>query len=207
MKPTNPKSTRFRVSHLSASLGSLVSLLALVFAPSVVAAQVPPPPATYGGSGTIVVPDYGTTAGPSVGVVTPAVAVPQPRLVTEERSSSIKGLWLPGMIVLPVAWVMTWSIATAAFPESETASLAWVPVIGPWLMLGTDVNGAEGGIILSGVVQGIATLALVLGLSIRRTRTVQHYVIDPPGGGPPITVSFGGGPMQDGGAVWLDGRF
>lgn len=196
-------------------MGALVvSLLASASLASRASAQAAPPaPTTYGSGGaTLVVPDYGTPAptvpvvvGPATTVpvvVGPATAVPQPRLVQIERSSSIKGLWLPGMIVLPVCWVLTWSSAMAAFPESETADFAWIPVIGPWLMLGTDLNGGEGYAILSGVVQGVAALAIVLGLSIRRSWIEQRYVMEGPGGAP-VQLSFGAAPTRDGGGAFV----
>ncbi|MDQ3035500.1 MAG: hypothetical protein M3Y87_24050 [Myxococcota bacterium] len=102
----------------------------------------------------------------------------QARLVPVEHSASIRGLWLPGLIVLPVAWVTTWTISSSAF-EGDAATYAWIPVIGPWLMLTQDLGGNDAGIIVSGVVQGLSALALVLGLSIKRTWTEQEYVIDP----------------------------
>jgi hypothetical protein len=105
----------------------------------------------------------------------------QARLVPVEHTSSIRGLWLPGLIVLPVTWVTTWTIASSAF-EGDAATFAWIPIVGPWLMLTQDLYGSEAGVIVSGVVQGLAALALILGLSIKRTWVEEEYVIDPEAG-------------------------
>lgn len=115
---------------------------------------------------------------PPARVLPLAPPVPQARLVLVERTGSIRGLWLPGLIVLPVAWVTTWTVSSSAF-VGDAATFSWIPVIGPWLMLTQDLNGNDAGIILSGVVQGVSALALILGLSIKRTWTEQEYVIDP----------------------------
>lgn len=106
---------------------------------------------------------------------------PQARLVPVEHSASIRGLWLPGLIVLPITWVTTWTISTSAF-EGDAATYSWIPIIGPWLMLTQDLYGADAGVIISGVVQGLSALALVLGLSIKRTWIEQEYVIEPASG-------------------------
>jgi hypothetical protein len=104
-------------------------------------------------------------------------AAPVPRLVSVERTSTIRGLWLPGLIVLPIAWLTTMTVASSTF-EGDAASYAWIPVVGPWLMLTQDLNGNDAGVIVSGIVQGLSTLALVLGLAIKRTWVEQQYVID-----------------------------
>lgn len=102
---------------------------------------------------------------------------PMPRLESVERTSSIRGLWLPGLIVLPVAWLTTTTIASSTF-EGDTVSYAWIPVVGPWLMLTQDLNGNDAGVIVSGIVQGLSALAIVLGVAIKRTWIEQRYVID-----------------------------
>lgn len=139
----------------------MVALLAIGFALPVEAqTEVPRPP-----------PGYETSA------YTSSIGVSTPRLMPVERTSTIRGLWLPGLIVLPVAWLTTMTISSSAF-EGDAASYAWIPVVGPWLMLTQDLNGNDAGVIVSGIVQGLSTLAIILGLSIKRTWIEQEYVID-----------------------------
>lgn len=131
--------------------------------------NAPPPSYGYGQ----VVPQ------PGAPVYAPtAPAATQARRVPVERTETIRGLWLPGLIVLPIAWVTTWTVASSAF-YGDAVTFSWIPVVGPWLMLTQDLNGNEGGAIFAGVVQGAATLAILLGLTIRRTYTDYEYVIEP----------------------------
>lgn len=134
--------------------------------------STPPPSYGYGD----VAPTYpGATYAPYGPVAPPPTRA---RRVEVERTESIRGLWLPGLIVLPIAWVTTWTISTSAF-YGDAATFSWIPVIGPWLMLTQDLNGNEAGIVVSGVVQGLASLAILLGLTIQRTYTDYEYVIEP----------------------------
>lgn len=163
------------------------------------------PAAPYGYEQYGAQPGYATTApqGQTVLVVAqpiqaqPAQAMPPMERVPVERSASIRGLWLPGLIVLPVAWVTTWTVSSSVF-EGDAATYSWIPVLGPWLMLTQDLNGAESGIILSGVVQGVAALALVLGLTIRRTWTEYEYR---PAGGGTARISLDALTLPGGGMV------
>jgi hypothetical protein len=121
-----------------------------------------------------------TFSAPTVVVPVPLAPPPpmQARQVEVQHSSSIRALWLPGLIALPVTWVSTWLPASTTLNE-DAATYAWIPVIGPWLMLTQDVLGNEAAVIVSGVVQGVATICLVLGLSLRRTWTEIEYVVEP----------------------------
>lgn len=144
-------------------------------------------------------------AAPYAPIAPPPQAAPiappttQARLVPVEHSESIRGLWLPGLIVLPVAWVTTWTISSSAF-EGDAATYSWIPVIGPWLMLTQDLYGNDAGIIISGVVQGLSALALVLGVAIKRTWTEQEYVIDPETGAT-ARVTFDAISLRGGGMI------
>jgi hypothetical protein len=130
-------------------------------------------------------PTSGAAAPIGVYQVTPGAAIAPPavraRRVEVERSEAIRGLWLPALIVLPVAWVTTWTLSSSAF-EGDALTYSWIPVVGPWLMLSQNTGGHEAGIIVSGVVQAAATLALVLGLTLRRTWVEHEYVIEPVAG-------------------------
>lgn len=130
------------------------------------------PPAAYGPpTQTVVVLPYApaTQLSPTS---------PQMHPVQVERSESIRALWLPGVIALPIAWLSTWTAASTYF-EGDALAYSWIPVIGPWLMLTQDLNGLEAAVIISGVVQGAATLMIVLGLALRRTWIATEYVVEP----------------------------
>lgn len=127
-------------------------------------------------------PGYGTAA-PTVVVATPApavvtapvvVAAPAPAVTTtatttyDRPTQSIRGLWIPGLIGLPISWVVTWATANTSMPASEGNALAYIPLVGPWLVL-TDQN-AHGNAplyVAMGIVQDLSALCLVLGLAIR----------------------------------------
>ncbi len=184
-----------------ASAAALVLVATLALAAEARAQTAPAPPPAYGvttysqpGSATVIVAPQ------------PAPAMPAPRLVSEERSASIRGLWLPGLIVLPVAWISTWSTATSEL-EGDGATYSWIPVVGPWLMLTTDLGGSEALAVVSGIAQGAAAIMLVLGLSLRRTWTETYYVVDPPGGGAPIRLSWSASPIREGGVGSATLRF
>jgi hypothetical protein len=138
-------------------------------------------------------PGYGTAAAPvqTVTVVPGAPVAPAPivgmqpvppahqaRLREVERSEAIRGLWLPGVITLPIAWLATFTAASTSL-TGDAYTYSWIPVIGPWLMLTQNLNGYDGAAIFSGVVQSAAALAIILGLSIRRTWREMEYVVEP----------------------------
>ena len=158
------------------------------------------PPVAPESQPIVVVPAYGAQPQPTAQGVMPAapiapgapLALPRARAVEVERSESIRALWLPGLIALPVAWLSTWTAASTYF-VGDALTYAWIPVIGPWLMLTQDLNGFEAPVVISGIVQGAATLMIVLGLSLRRTYTATEYVYDPP------AVTFDVAPMPGGG--------
>lgn len=111
--------------------------------------------------------------------MTPIAPAPmQGRMVEVERSTSIRALWLPGLIALPIAWISTWT-AASSYLDGDALTYSWIPVIGPWLMLTQDLNGGEAGFIISGVIQGVAALMIVLGVSLRRSWTETQYVVEP----------------------------
>src|SRR4051812_19209844 len=52
------------------------------------------------------------------------------------RTTSIRGLWIPGLIGLPVAYVATWVNASLSFAAgSDGVNAAFIPLAGPWLVL------------------------------------------------------------------------
>lgn len=112
----------------------------------------------------------------------PYYAPPPRQPMYVERDTSTHALWVPGVILLPLSWVLTWTSAVATQPGSsrdiDYMLFSWIPVAGPWFMLGQDdnrpLNGAEiAGALLSGIAQVGSIVLIILGLSIRqRVRTM-----------------------------------
>lgn len=115
--------------------------------------------------------------GQGVPFATPATPAAGPRVELREHTESIRGVWIPGLIVLPISWILTWSVAsTTTRLEGDAIEFSYIPIIGPWLMLGQPMNGEEAYYVLAGIFQGASALALVLGLAIRRTVREQVWV-------------------------------
>jgi hypothetical protein len=109
---------------------------------------------------------------------TPVSAVSGTAVVREAtpriETQSIRGLWVPGLVGLPVSYVMTWVVANLTLPlGSSGVDLAYVPVLGPWLVLGQGLNGGdEAFYVTMGVMQSMSLVCLVLGLAIRLPKPV-----------------------------------
>ncbi len=102
--------------------------------------------------------------GPSSAYVAPTMpAAPY----TPTSTTSIRGLWIPGLVGLPVAWVATWVHASLSLAAgSEGVNTAFIPLLGPWVVLASQhVDPAY--YVTTGLVQDISLLCLVLGLLIR----------------------------------------
>jgi hypothetical protein len=139
-------------------------ILAATLAASTAAAQSPASSAApVGASGSAYLPP---------GYVVPAsgavyVAPTMPAQPIEPRTTSIRGLWIPGLVGLPVAWVSTWANAIVALPPgSDGMNAAFIPVAGPWLVLASQ-SVDVGYYVTAGVFQDLSLLCLVLGLAIR----------------------------------------
>lgn len=82
-------------------------------------------------------------------------------------TTSIRGLWIPGLVGLPVAWVATWVHASLSLGAgSDGVNAAFIPVAGPWLVLAAQ-NTDTAYYVVTGIVQDVSLLCLVLGLVIR----------------------------------------
>jgi hypothetical protein len=153
----------------------------------------------------ILPPGYGTvSSAPGQGVPYATVTTPVAgtRVEIREHEESIRGLWIPGLVGLPLSWILTWSVATATTRlDGDAIEFSYIPLIGPWLMLGQPLNGEEGYYIAAGVFQGASALALILGLSIRRTVRQQVIVAGD------LDVDFDFGPLPGGGAAAATIRF
>jgi hypothetical protein len=104
-------------------------------------------------------PGYGATSPMSYVAPTPQQPAP--------RTTSIRALWIPGLIGLPVAWVSTWVNANISLRTgSDGVNAAYIPLVGPWMVLAAgNVDAAY--YIATGVFQDVSFLCFVLGLVIR----------------------------------------
>lgn len=130
-------------------------------------------------SAPITPPGYvpAATLGQGVPYATAPSPEPGPRVELREHTESIRGVWIPALIVLPVSWIMTWAVAsTTTRLEGDAIELSYIPIVGPWLVLGQPTNGDEGFYVAAGIFQGASALALALGLAIRRTVREQVWV-------------------------------
>ena len=94
----------------------------------------------------------------------------QPRYV--ERSQSIKALWIPGLILLPVSYLTTlgllWTVYNDVDDGIRPALTNMIPIVGPWASLEYYQGGKEWFPILMGSLQITGLALLVLGLTLRR---------------------------------------
>jgi hypothetical protein len=113
-------------------------------------------------------PGYSLTVPSGPQVVTTGTTLVEPPQRRPE-TQSIRELWIPGLVGLPVSYVATWVVASVTLPVGSSAvDYAYIPVLGPWLMLGQGINGGgEEFYATMGVIQGVSLVCLVLGLAIR----------------------------------------
>lgn len=85
-----------------------------------------------------------------------------------DRTTSVRGLWIPGLVGLPVAWVSTWVHASLSLPAgSDAVTSSFVPLAGPWLVLASAQSANVPYFVVTGIVQDVSLICLVLGLVIR----------------------------------------
>lgn len=138
--------------------------------------QAPPPQQQpYGQQG------YGQQPPPQHGYPQPYPGQPQAQQypqqpqqpMYEERTTSTKALWLPGIIILPVSYVMTWTLAITDFSDEASADYiidAFIPIAGPWLMLSDSNTGGQSTFAIAmGLVQTGALVMIIAGLTMRQT--------------------------------------
>ena len=102
----------------------------------------------------------------------------QPQVRYVERSSTIKGLWIPGIIVYGVSYGLSASFGQLGW-SSDYNTWMWVPLIGPWGALTYATNEDEtAGAVLGGVLQTAGLTMFILGLSLQRTVRVAVYALD-----------------------------
>lgn len=104
---------------------------------------------------------------------------PQPRQVRHvERETSVKGLWIPGIIIFGASWALTATVASS-FAVGDYALFAWIPLVGPWLMLGPAADDEQvGAALASGIIQLAGATMFLLGLTLRQTVRVAEHSFD-----------------------------
>lgn len=160
-------------------------------------------------------------------IVAPApLVVTESPYVQPERSDWVQGemeitrgptlpLLIPGAIALGVTWIATGLVGMLQIdgltcdpdfyfhdrncPRDRDGwvAAAWIPIVGPWIALGAHGPFGAEMMIASGIVQDVATIALVLGLAIEteKMRPVRADL----GGGVELAVSAA--PTSGGGSV------
>ncbi|MBZ0118879.1 MAG: hypothetical protein K8H88_17910 [Sandaracinaceae bacterium] len=102
------------------------------------------------------------------------------------RDASIKPLWMTGLAVFPASYVLTFAIASVSTTPDYWA-YSYVPLAGPWVMLGLARNDEErAGAVLGGATQALGILLFVLGVTLRqpvREAAVALAATPLPGGG------------------------
>ena len=109
----------------------------------------------------------------------PSYPVRQPQLRYEQREQSIKGLWIPGIIIFAASYGLTAAFGGALSFNDDYLIWTSIPLIGPWVALGyAGSDGETAGAVLGGVTQAAGALMFVLGLSLTRTVRVPVYAFD-----------------------------
>ena len=117
------------------------------------------------------------------------------------RTTSIRGLWIPGLIGLPIAYVATWVNASLSFAAgSDGVNAAFIPLAGPWLVLAAQ-NADVGYYVTTGIVQDLSFLCLILGLVIRVPEPALRVAVGE------STLRLAATPTASGGAFSASLRF
>jgi hypothetical protein len=157
--------------------------------------QVPAAPPTYAPQVPIAWPRY--IKDWQEGQPVPYGYHPEPR--------ARKGLVITGAVLFGVLYLLSTLVATAnddSYNQNRYSAL-WIPVIGPFIQLGssTNVSGDNQIFVLDGLAQTAGVTMLVLGLAFPRQILVRNDL---------ATMSFVPTPMRvghDGGGLGLVGRF
>ena len=126
-----------------------------------------------------------------------AAAPPRPQVYGEPETRGIKGLWLTGSIVLPVTYALTVTVTSILAEDSDKyVSLAAIPILGPWLILGEDSGGYDAPLAASGILQLAATTMIIVGVTVRREVPSRYGVDGSWTFRPTVTPGGGGGLLQ-----------
>jgi hypothetical protein len=132
----------------------------------------------------------------------PTYQPPQRQLRYEDRETSIKGLWIPGIIIFGVSYALTASLSLLS-PDPDYQTFALIPLVGPWMMLAEAGNDEEiTGALAGGVLQLAGVTMFILGLVLKQSVRVATYALDEGDERSP-TLSFDLRPAPAGGMVGL----
>lgn len=112
-----------------------------------------------------------------------APAAPQKEIVYAEREiQGIPEMWIPGLVVLTLAWGATIGITAGVDGSGERIAFSAIPVFGPFILLGEASNDYIAPLVISGVVQTAGLGFFIAGLAMSKTERV------------PVGVALGDGP-------------
>lgn len=119
---------------------------------------------------------------------------PPPRVelpVVEEQTRELRGLWIPGALILGAGWIASGVATLASDSDAMARGLGFLPVLGPWIQL--ERGGNDPLLTLSLWVSGIAQAAglamTVIGASVRRRVRSVEVAIAPTEGGAALAVA------------------
>lgn len=114
---------------------------------------------------------------------------PQPQYAYESRPNM--GLFWAGLPIFAVPWVIT-GISGLTSSNSDVNTWGWIPLIGPWAMLGYidawDFELLGTLLIISGILQAAGVVMMILGLATSREVRVRVALGDEPNA-PELTVT------------------
>jgi len=153
--------------------------------------QYPPPPMMYAPTGPRYIKDW------QEGQPIPYGYHPEAR--------ARKGLVISGAVLFGVTYLLSTLVASAndnSYDGNRYTAL-WIPVVGPFMQLGSSTNasGDDQIFVLDGLAQAAGITMLVLGLAFPRTILVRNDM---------LSMSFLPTPMKvghEGGGLGLIGRF
>ena len=100
----------------------------------------------------------------------------QPQPMYEDRETSIKALWIPGIIVFGVSYIMNGLFSTALSSSGDYRDWSWAPLIGPWVALGfANTDDERTGSVIGGLTQAVGATLFILGITLTRTVRVARY--------------------------------
>lgn len=120
-------------------------------------------------------PQYGQPYGQPYA---PTYVQPQRQVTYVDQETSVKGLWIPGIVIFGVSYVLTGSMGILG-SSADYRGYAWIPLAGPWMMLGEARTDDEvTGALVGGVAQLAGLTMFVLGLTLRQTVRVAVYTLE-----------------------------
>jgi hypothetical protein len=107
--------------------------------------------------------------------VAPPLA-PRPELYRTERKL-VPELYVSGPVLLGATWITTIAVSAAAAPQAnagKTTEYAAIPIVGPWVMLGSSghMSSYTPAVFASGIAQAAGLAITIAGVTVRREVTV-----------------------------------